>query len=212
MARRDDLEARLTALLELGEFNQAATVAIEGYGPAVLGYLGTMLDEDEAQDAFSLFAEALWRGLPTFRGECTVRVWAFRLAWHCVSRVARDPYRCRRQRLATSAASRLGGSVASAHTSETSRAARLRHLEASLAPEDRALLVLRLDRELEWDEIAATLSTEGSPVTAPALRKRFERLKTRLAHLARAQGLVELEPEPEADPAGDAGDRDPDGA
>jgi RNA polymerase sigma-70 factor, ECF subfamily len=210
MAQRDELEARLTALIEAGDLDQAATIAIEGYGPAVLGYLGTMLDEDEAQDAFSLFAEGLWRGLPAFRKECSFRVWAFRIAWYCVSRVTRDGYRRRRRRLPTSAASRLADSVASAHASETSRAARFRLLRASLAPEDRTLLALRLDRELEWDEIAVVLSVEGAPVTAPTLRKRFERLKVRLARLAEAQGLVELDP----DEAGDADDggRDPDDA
>jgi hypothetical protein len=34
------------------------------------------------------------------------------------------------------------------------------------------------------------LSTEGTPVASAALRKRFERLKDKLARLAKEQGLL----------------------
>jgi RNA polymerase sigma-70 factor (ECF subfamily) len=188
----DPLEKELAGHLGRGEVERAATLAIEGYGPAVLGYLGSMLDEDDAQDAFSLFAENLWRGLPSFRWECSVRAWAFRLAYFAVARVMRDPYRRHGQRLATTAASRLAASVvASTAVARDARAERFRKLREALEPEDRTLLVLRLDRELPWDEIAQVLSTDSAPLTAPALRKRFERLKARLAELARAEGLLE---------------------
>jgi RNA polymerase sigma-70 factor (ECF subfamily) len=187
-----DLEKELSAHLARGEVDRAATVAIEEYGPAILGYLGSMLDEDDAQDAFSLFAESLWRGLPGFRWECSLRAWAYRLAWCAVARVMRDPYRRRGQRLPTSAASRLAASVAaSTALARQARSDRFRKLRDALDPEDRTLLVLRLDRELPWDEIVSVLSTESAPVTAAALRKRFERLKARLAELARAEGLLE---------------------
>jgi RNA polymerase sigma-70 factor, ECF subfamily len=64
-------------------------------------------------------------------------------------------------------------------------------LRAELPVEDRTLLVLRLDRELEWDEIAAVLGAEGVPVSAAALRKRYERLKARLERRAREEGLID---------------------
>jgi RNA polymerase sigma-70 factor (ECF subfamily) len=186
------VETELAAHLARGEVDRAATLAIEGYGPAILGYLCSMLDEDDAQDAFSLFAENLWRGLPAFRWECSVRAWAFRLAWFAVARVMRDPYRRNGQRLPTTAASRLAASVAaSTALAREARSDRFRKLREALEPEDRTLLVLRLDRELPWDEVAQVLSTDSAPVTAAALRKRFERLKARLAELARADGLLE---------------------
>lgn len=192
MATSGDIEARVAEYLAKGEAEQATTVAIEGYGPAVLGYLRSMLDEDDAQDAFSAFAEGVWRGLPGFRWECTLRAWAFRLAWHAVSHVVRDPYRRRGQRLETTAASRLAARVASSTMlRREEQSDRFRALRASLDPDDRTLLVLRLDRELEWEEIVAVLSAAGAPVTAVALRKRFERLKARLARVAREQGLLD---------------------
>jgi RNA polymerase sigma-70 factor (ECF subfamily) len=62
---------------------------------------------------------------------------------------------------------------------------------ARLSPEERALLVLRLDRDLAWREVATVLSADGEPVDEAALRKRFERLKAKLAQLAREEGLLE---------------------
>jgi len=68
---------------------------------------------------------------------------------------------------------------------------RLRRLREMLPPDDHTLLVLRLDREMAWEEIATVLSGSGTPVTAAALRKRYERLKEKLARQARNEGLLE---------------------
>jgi RNA polymerase sigma-70 factor (ECF subfamily) len=77
-----ELEARVRALREAGELAAAATAAIRGLGPSVLRYLRSLLrDEDDAAEAFSRFAENLWTGLPGFRGQASVRTWAYRLAW-----------------------------------------------------------------------------------------------------------------------------------
>ena len=69
--------------------------------------------------------------------------------------------------------------------------ARLARLREMLPTEDHALLVLRLDREMAWEEIADVLSASGPRVTAAALRKRYERVKERLARRARDEGLVD---------------------
>jgi RNA polymerase sigma-70 factor (ECF subfamily) len=185
-----DVESRVGERLTAGAVEEAATIAIEGYGPAILGYLCSMLDEDDARDAFSMFAEDLWRGIPGFRRECSLRAWAFRLGWHAAARFLRDPYRKRRERLPSSAASRLAASVAASSMMPGGRRDQLRRLRDMLDPEDRTLLVLRIDKGMDWQDISAVLSAEGAPVTSVALRKRFERLKDRLARLARAEGLI----------------------
>lgn len=186
-----DLEQRIDQRLDDGDLAGAASIAIEGYGPAVFGYLCTLLGDDDARDVFSQFAEDLWRGLPGFRRECTLRAWAYRLAWHAAARFRRDPFQARGQPLPTSAASRLAASVVGSSMLPGGRRDRLRKLRETLPDEDQTLLVLRIDKELEWDEIAAVLSAVGDPVTAVALRKRFERLKDRLARIARDEGLIE---------------------
>lgn len=190
----DPVEARVLSLLDGGGPDGAATAAIEGYGAAVFGYLRSMLGDDDGHDAYAQWAEDLWKGLPGFRRESSLRAWAYRLAWHAACRLRRDPFRARGVRLPTSAASRLAASVAASTVAAGSRRAGLDRLRARLPPEDRTLLTLRLDRELEWEEVAAVLSAEGAPVTAPALRKRFERLKAELKELAREEGLLDAEP------------------
>jgi RNA polymerase sigma-70 factor (ECF subfamily) len=189
--RHAELERLIRAHLVRGEIDEAATAAIRGYGPSILGYLCSLLDEDDARDVFSTFAENLWRGLEGFRGECSLRAWAYRLAWNAASSFRRDPYRRRRARLPTTAASRLAATVSPDSGLGRGRHARLGLLRESLDPEERTLLVLRIDKELEWDEIAAVLAADGRPISSVALRKRFERLKAKLADLAREQGFIE---------------------
>jgi RNA polymerase sigma-70 factor (ECF subfamily) len=186
-----DVEERAASLLAAGDADAAATAAIEALGPGVFRYLATVLDGDDAHDAYASWAEDLWRGLPDFRRECSLRAWAYRLARHAACRLRRDPYRVRGQRLATTAASRLAASVAASTVATGSRREGLRRLRARLDPDDQTLLSLRVDRELEWQEIAVVMASEGEVVAAPALRKRFERLKARLRELAQDEGLLD---------------------
>lgn len=193
-----ELDDRVRALLADGQHEAAATAAIEALGPAVRRYLGGQLDPDDADDVYQLWADDVWRGLPGFRFECALRTWSFRLATRAVARWRRDLWRKRGERLPTSAGSRLALSVAS-RLQPGGRHDTLRQLRAQLSPEERALLVLRVDQELEWEEIAAILSEAGEPVEAATLRKRYERLKERLRDLSKES----------KDPKDSTGPRDP---
>jgi RNA polymerase sigma-70 factor, ECF subfamily len=67
----------------------------------------------------------------------------------------------------------------------------LRVLREQLDPEDHEILLLRLDRELPWRDIARILGGDDQiTVRAAALRKRFERTKERLRKLAIEHGLI----------------------
>jgi len=185
------LEAKVQELLARGDAKEAATAALRTHGPEVLGYLENALgDPDDARDVFQRFAEDLWTWLPSFRGG-NLRAACYRIAWHAAARFRREAWRRRRERMRTTMASRIAASI----TSPESRLAtkprdRLDRLRASLDPEDRTLLILRLDREMSWNEVAEILSSEGDPIDAAAVRKRFERVKERLAKLAKEQGLI----------------------
>jgi RNA polymerase sigma-70 factor (ECF subfamily) len=69
-------------------------------------------------------------------------------------------------------------------------------LRESLDPDDRTLLVLRVDRSLEWKEIArVTLGCESPDAAelvreADRLKKRFQLLKEELRRRARETGLT----------------------
>jgi RNA polymerase sigma-70 factor (ECF subfamily) len=64
-------------------------------------------------------------------------------------------------------------------------------LRAQLDPDDHELLLLRLDRQMSWKDIAR-IRGAGDDVTAmaAALRKQFERAKERLRTLALDSGLL----------------------
>lgn len=186
-----DLEQDVQELLARGDEKQAATAALRALGPEVLGYLGSVLgDADDARDVFQQFAEDLWSWLPSYRGG-SLRAAAYRVAWHAAARFRREAWRRRRERMRTTMASRLAASIASPESRlAPSPHDRLERLRAALDPEERTLLVLRLDRELSWNEVAEVLSVEDAPLDSAAVRKRFERVKDKLARLARAEGLL----------------------
>lgn len=190
-----EVEARCLEALDRGDHAGAATAVVREYGPQLLGYLCSVLrSEADAGEVFSMFSEDLWRGLPGFRRECPLRVWCYRLAWHAAARFLRDPYRGRGRRLETNELSRLVEEVRSSVFlgRDQARQATLDRLRAGLAPDERTLLVLRLDRGLAWAEVAVVLSeANGQAVDETALRKRFERLKDKLAQRAREEGLLE---------------------
>lgn len=182
------LEERITSLLDAGDPTGAATAAIEGYGPQILGYLTSVLrDDDLAGDAFSTFSEDLWVGLPKFRRESAFRTWAYKLAWHAAMRCARDPKRKRGAPLPSSLASNLAAEVRSrtAPHLRTETKTAVQQLRDELTPDEQTLLILRIDRDLGFRDIAEVIGVEEA-----AVRKRFERVKEKLKDLARKRGLL----------------------
>jgi RNA polymerase sigma-70 factor (ECF subfamily) len=74
---------------------------------------------------------------------------------------------------------------------------RFRALRESLAPHERMLLVLRVDRRLPWMEVARVMADPDEPMTAEALarraaalRQQFQRIKDHLRALAAQEGLL----------------------
>jgi RNA polymerase sigma-70 factor, ECF subfamily len=188
-----DREERIQELLAGGDAKAAATEAIRGYGPQILRYLRSVLgNEDDAREAFSQFAENLWRGLPQFRRTAPFRIWAYRIAWNVACDMRKQPWRSRRHRLATGEASRIAETVATSTDERLERRRlELAELREALSLEDRALAVLRLDQGLSWAECAEALSRGGRTVKPNTLTKRFERIKERLGRLARKKGLLD---------------------
>ncbi len=187
------LDAQVAELAARGERDAAATRVIEALGPEVLGYLRAVLrDGADASDAFSHFAESVWRGLPAFRGESSLRTWCYGIAWRCVLSLRRDPRLRHGERLGSTLASQLAGRIFATTAVERERqAGALERLRDRLDPEEQTLLTLRIDRRLSWAEVADVLANASPPRPDEAvLRKRFERLKRKLADAARDEGLV----------------------
>ncbi len=185
-------ELELRESLARGDLDAAAVAALELWGNPVLRYLVSLLrDEETAREVFSQFAEDLWRGLPEFRGECSLRAWCYRLAWHAAARHLRDPWRRRGQPLTSGKISALVQSISTSGRAPGSRRSLLAELRERLTPEEETLLALRVDRELEWEEVAHVLSAGGEQASPDALRRRYERLRQKLAQMARDAGLLD---------------------
>lgn len=186
------LDQQVREHLDRGDHRGAASLVLHELGPPILGYLQALVrDADDARDVFQLFAEELWEALPDWRVEGSLRAFSYRIAWRAHARFRRDAWQKRRERLRTTMASRIAASIVSNESRlPGGRKDRLARLRESLTPDEQTLLILRLDRDLSWDEVAEVLSQEGRPVEAAALRKRFERLRDKLARLAKEQGLV----------------------
>jgi RNA polymerase sigma-70 factor (ECF subfamily) len=192
-----ELEDRIRAAATAGDWAGATTIAIEGYGDELLGYLvamtGSVVDAD---DAFSFVAEHLWRSLPAFRWDCSLRTWAYGIARQAIGRKRRDPHRRRAVPLdavVSAAAAKIRTRTATFLRTESRD--RIAALRAQLAPDDQTLLILRVNRKLPWREIARVLADDDAASTdaeltrrAAALRKRFERVKDQLKAQAGGAG------------------------
>ena len=185
-------EELVLSMLEAGDVKQAATTFLRTYGPTVLRYLRSLLREEGAvDDAFSLFAEWAWTGIGHFRGDSSLRTWAFGVAWNAARRVSDEAWRKHKERLQTHDASKLAQEIRATSALELDRQSdKLEELRRELSADEQNLLVLRIDQQLSWEEIAAILADSGERVSLPVLRKRFERLKERIGQLARKRGLV----------------------
>jgi RNA polymerase sigma-70 factor, ECF subfamily len=183
------LQARVQELLDGGDERAAANEALRALGPEILRFLRSVLrDEEDAGDAFSHFAEHLWKGLPAFRRESSLRTWSFRIAWNAALTLRSDAWHRKGRRLETGEASQLGEEIRTKTVIRVERQrSTLDKIRALLTPDEQSLLALRLDREFSWNEIAEILSAGGETVQPLALMKRFERLKTRLTELVRQQ-------------------------
>ena len=187
------LEHRIAGALDRGDRSAATTEALRGYGPQIAGYLRAVTkSEQAASDAFSIFCEFVWVGLPKFRRESSFFTWAYRLAWGAVRRLAEDPFVRRARRLETSEVEALAAEIYSTSYERMRDEApqRLAELRGRLTPAEQTLLILRIDRGLSWKEIAQVLDEEGASADEAALRKRFERLRAKIRDLAIEHGVL----------------------
>jgi len=192
-----ELEVELAALIRGKQLDRAATRALEAYGAELYGFLvGTLGNEPDAAEVFSQVGEDLWKGLPSFALGCSVRTWLYVLARHAAARFRRSPWNRR------TGESHLEALVEAARTRtqpwlRTEVKDRFRALRDALDPDDRSLLILRVDRGLAWEEVArVTLGVEAPDAAVlgretDRLRKRYQLLKDELRRRADEAGLLD---------------------
>jgi RNA polymerase sigma-70 factor (ECF subfamily) len=194
---RAKAEAAIRASCEAGDYDNAATAVIRYYGTELLGYLqATARDQDLANEAFAELGEDLWKGLPQFRWASSLRSWLYILARNALYQLRRDPRRRMNRNLPLSIAPDVEAVVRTGtlDIQRTDVKDEFRLLREQLTEDDHELLLLRLDRQMSWKEIARiTGGDDELDGRAATLRKRFERVKERLRELAEKTGLLDKE-------------------
>lgn len=198
-------EQEIRAAFDSGRLQDAATAVLGLYGDEILSFIHSRLrDRVDSDEAFAMFAEDLWNGLPGFGWRSSVRTWAYTLARNATIRFASTNDRRAAKNLPLSCPAAVAALVGRVReTTEcykrTAVKDHFRALREQLDLEDQTLLILRVDRNLSWRELAQTLSgsvdlDEASIERESArLRKAFERVKRELKRLSEARGLLKAD-------------------
>lgn len=223
--QRADLERSIRRYWDAKDYDSAVSAALRGYGPEVFELLIALhRDEDAASEVFSIFAMGLWRGVERFTWQSSFRTWAYVIARRTSMRHRRET-RLRATRFSPlpegSRLSAIEEQVRTATISylRTQRRARLVELRDSLSPEDQLLLMLRVDRQLAWKDLARVLhhgegeldeesmtrfldgqekALTGDELIRESsrLRQRFQSIKSKLHELGKKAGLIETKKKP----------------
>ncbi|HEY0255258.1 MAG TPA: sigma-70 family RNA polymerase sigma factor, partial [Kofleriaceae bacterium] len=164
----DELDAKVRAYVARGQADRATEKILREYGDELARYLRSQVaSEADAQEAFSRMSEELWKSLARFDGRCSVRTWCYMLARHSAIYIRTLP-RHQREQLVSSVPSVQQAATEMFSNSLVERAHEQEvYTEAkeALEPDDRTLLVLRIDRNLSWREIAVVLLGEDAGET-----------------------------------------------
>jgi RNA polymerase sigma-70 factor, ECF subfamily len=194
-------EQELRRLWEAGDFAAAAKLAIKLYGHEIMGVLANrQRSSSDAAEVFSLFIEDLWRGLPGFQWRCSLRSWAHRLARHAAVRwtTARNRRSAGHVPIDDSGVREIAEQVRSTSLvylrSEVK--SEVRRLREELPEFEQTLIVLHVDKNMEWVDIAAALADEDLADAdlkreSARLRKRFQLAINKLRVLARERGILD---------------------
>jgi RNA polymerase sigma-70 factor (ECF subfamily) len=138
--------------------------------------------------------------LPRFEWRSSARTWVYVIARRAAVDVLRAEggRRRRNQPLSDSHLAAIADHVRTTTLPllKTERRSALARLRDELPPDDRTLLVLRVDRDLAWDDLARIFLGTESPADgelrreSARLRKRFQLVRGRLRERARAAGLL----------------------
>lgn len=167
----------------------------------MFGFIAGILKKGhDTDEVFAAVSERLWRSLPAFRWRCSLRTWAYVITRREVTRFRSGQ---RRHDVGRVPISQVEDVIAAATTQarathrSAERREKLESLREELPVDDRMLFVLRLDRNMSWDEIAlvfaadaATCGDDERKREAARCRKRYQLIKDRLTRRARDEGLL----------------------
>jgi len=198
------IEERIRAYHARKDMRGAATLLLETYSRELFGFLVSRLrDRDAAVEVFGIFSEDLWVGMPNFRWQCTARAWAYALIRHAASRYQLHAHKQLARNVALTEASAFQDVAERIRTDtalafRTATKSRVAELREQLPLDEQTLLILRINRGLDWLEIARIMTLGPDAADGPALRteaarlrKRFQLTKESLRRMAQSAGMLE---------------------
>ena len=195
-------EAAIRSLCQEDRYEEATRQALALYGEPIFRYLQRMSDRSsDAEDIFQNFCVDLFLGLPRFEWRASLKTWAYRLAYSALSAFHRSPAQ-RPVRLIDSEQERKlerlqeEARESTAHYLRTEFKSAIDSIREGLKPEKRSLLILHVDAQLSFPEIATihlgeAVDEERLKREVLKLRKRFERVKREILKAAMGKGLIE---------------------
>ena len=148
-----DLEDEILGLRTAGDLRAAAMRAVEGYGPEVLGFWSPCFATSKMRARYSLRRVKTCEPVSVVsRAASSMRTCFYVLARHAASRLRRSPQQRAGRRVALTEVSEVAGHVRSRILPHL-RSEVKDHFAAirdALSEDDRALSVLRVDRDMRW--------------------------------------------------------------
>lgn len=185
----DNVAQDVRGALAAGDEVRATVRLLDAYGAEVFGFLAGVLDGvAEARDAYASIGERARERLVTFGWPCGLRTWLYSLA-----------HRVLVERRESAGLAGCGSELPHRDTTQPprrkSRRDAVAHLRSSLPLHDRELLVLRIDRQMTWEELAAVFlgddaSAKDLALETLRLQARYRLLKEWLAREAEARGIL----------------------
>ena len=167
------LDAVVRELVLADRVRDASDLILARLSPELRPFLHRLLgDVVLADEAHSATCERLWRGLKTFRWECSLRSWSYIIARREASRCRARHAQANLQQTTLTAAERVPAHTPTRQSLSTTRRDFLDNLRESLSAEDRDLLVLRVERGLAWKEIAAAFWRRRRPTPTLSIGRR----------------------------------------
>ena len=193
---QEEVEAKFRGFIAGEWWSNAVGLLFEAYGSDVLRFLhGFLRDPDAAEEVFSQLSLKMCEEISRFRGECSGKVWFFYKARYAALDWVRAPQRRLERRLETREMSRLDELVNQVRSQTrpfmmTDVKDKFEVLRSQLEPEERMLLVLYKYQEKSSLEVAEAMSSPEDVWTSSKVRKRWQRLKLKIAKMAKRQGLM----------------------
>ena len=191
LPNREDSEKRIRTLVEAGDLGTAVTGALRLYGAEVYGFIAALIEVPAfARQVYVAMGELVWAGLPMFEWRCDLRTWMYGIARRSIASY-RAEYGTPTNVLFTEAPR----TPSSGPFRQKAFRGLVAGLRRKLAPDERELLILRVDRRLSWWSIAVTSLGEGAGDDALAREERRLRvalacLREKLAQIAKEHGIL----------------------